>query len=201
MVEAEGVATTFMRSEVDIHAKEEVTCFQSLCCTITAQGTANSTAKIYWTRLSDLVDNNFCPERVLTFADREIYLQKETGLSRTKAIAIVGLSKAFLDGKLKESKLKTGSEKYIRGALLPMRGIGPWTVEMFLIHLHLPDVLPLGDLVVRKGIAELFSLQGPLCEKKKKDSQKMIDIMKPFAPYRSLAAIYFWKVADSKKKQ
>lgn len=78
-----------------------------------------------------------------------------------------------------------------------MRGIGPWTVEMFLIfHLHLPDVLPLGDLVVRKGIAELFSLQGPLCEKKKKDSQKMIDIMKPFAPYRSLAAIYFWKVAD-----
>ncbi|GFH46795.1 hypothetical protein CTEN210_03269 [Chaetoceros tenuissimus] len=193
IVEAQGVETTFMSSEVEIHAEKEVTCFQSLCRAITGQGTSNSTAKIYWTRLTDLVGNDFCPENFADREDYEIYLQKEIGFSRAKARYIIGLSEAFVNGTLSELMLKTGSEKDIRDALLPISGIGDWTIDMFLIfHLQLPDVLPLGDLNVKKGIADLFSLRG------KEKKEKMNDIMKPFAPYRSLAALYFWKVADSK---
>lgn len=194
IVEAEGVLTSFLSSK-------EVTCFQSICRAISSQGYSNETAKEIWKRLSNFVGNDFCPERVLTFKDRESYFQKGAGLSQAKARAIIYLSRAFVEGKLSESMLQTGSEEDIRDALLPIKGIGPWTINMFLIfHLHLPDVLPLGDLNVRKGIAKLFSMKGKgkngsLCEKQ--DAQKMKDIMKTFAPYRSLAVLYFWKVADS----
>ena len=73
---------------------------------------------------------------------------------------------------------------------------------MFLLfYLELPDILPLGDLGVRKGIAKHFGLRGTgkrgnLCMKN--DVDMMNNAVKSFAPYRSLLSIYMWKVADTK---
>jgi DNA-3-methyladenine glycosylase II len=72
---------------------------------------------------------------------------------------------------------------------------------MFLLfYLERPDVLPLGDLGVRKGIAKHFGMrgsgkQGSLCQKK--DFDKIVKAVEPFAPYRSLFTYYMWKVADT----
>jgi DNA-3-methyladenine glycosylase II len=72
--------------------------------------------------------------------------------------------------------------------LTQVKGIGRWTAEMFLIFcLGRPDVLPVGDLGVRKAIQKIYSLEGlPL-------PPTMLAIAQPWKPYRSIATWYLWK--------
>ena len=73
---------------------------------------------------------------------------------------------------------------------------------MFLMfHLHRPDLLPLGDLGVRNGIARHFAVKGAgknggLDEKK--DGARMEQLFAPFAPYRSVATWYMWRALETK---
>jgi DNA-3-methyladenine glycosylase II len=113
----------------------------------------------------------------------------------------VDLAEKFEAGILNDAFLQTASEHDVREALLQVKGIGPWSCDMFLLfYLERPDVMPLGDLGVRKGIAKHFGVrgsgkQGSLCPKK--DVDKMNDAVKAYAPYRSLLSFYMWKVVDT----
>jgi DNA-3-methyladenine glycosylase II len=67
--------------------------------------------------------------------------------------AVIALAQHFQDGTLTPSLLLTGSDSQVADALIAVRGIGRWTVDMFLIFtLRRPDVLPVGDLGVQKGL-------------------------------------------------
>jgi len=186
-------------------------CFQSLCRIIAGQQLAGSAARAMWHRLVRVVETStdeaqLTPNAILALAEQgfESQLQKPAGLSRAKARAIVALAEAFDRGNLTESFLTASSstEEEIRSKLLPIKGIGPWTCDMFLMfYLEKENVLPVGDLGVRKGIAKYFGLKGrgpkgSLCQVK--DKEVMEDIMKPFRPYQSLVTYYMWKVADTK---
>jgi DNA-3-methyladenine glycosylase II len=149
---------------------------------------------------------NLNPTSILRLAEQgvEEHLQKPAGLSRAKASSIVALATAFEKGELTEDFFiaPTSTEADIRNALLPIKGIGPWTCDMFLMfYLEKGNVMPLGDLGVRKGIAKFFTLTGrgpkqSLCQVKDKDVMERT--LAPFEPYQSLVAYYMWVVADTK---
>lgn len=221
IIKKEGIPTIYLKNDTNcrhdnndsnddndlIQAyKEPYNCFQSLCRIITGQQLAGSAATIIWNRLVATTENNVSPNKILELSDKgiETYLQKPAGLSRVKSHSIVELSKAFMEGTLSELFLSSGSEEEIRKALMNIKGIGPWSCDMFLIfYLERPDVFPMGDLAVRKGVAKLFSLKGSgpkgsLCPKK--DNKKMEQIMQPYQPYRSIATYYMWKIIDIKQE-
>ena len=76
--------------------------------------------------------------------------------------------------------------------LLVVKGIGAWSVDMFLLFgLNRPDILPTGDLGVRKGMRTYFGLD------ELPDPELMERLASPWRPYRSVASWYMWRVAET----
>lgn len=182
-------------------------CFQSLCRIIAGQQLAGSAASTIWNRLLITTGNNLTPQVIIELAEKglESNLQKPAGLSLAKAKSIKALSESFVSREeetLTESFLSNGSEAEVREALMKIKGIGPWSCDMFFIFSQeCQDILPVTDLGVRNGIAKFFALKGKgkkgsLCQKK--DLKLMKSVMQPYTPYRSIATYYMWKIADAK---
>jgi DNA-3-methyladenine glycosylase II len=190
--------------EGDLSQFQPQTCFQSLCRIVAGQQLAGAAARTVWNRLLETTKNELTPATVLKLVDQgiEVSLQKPSGLSGAKARAIHALARSFQDEQLTEIFLKSGSESAVREALLQIKGIGPWSCDMFLMfYLEQPNVFPVGDLGVRKGMAKYFDLRGKgkggaLCPKK--DLEAMQQAMEPYQPFQSLVTYYMWKVADTK---
>ena len=185
-------------------------CFQSLCRIIAGQQLAGKAAQAIWKRLLETTQNDLTPKTVVSLAGPsgvhlETAIQKPAGLSRAKSRAIWDLSLKFQQGELTEDFLTNPqtSELTIREALLNVKGLGPWSCDMFLMfHLERPNVFPFGDLGVRKGVAKTFDVKngkgtkGSMCQKK--DLERALSLVKPYLPYQSLLAYYMWKAADTK---
>lgn len=199
-------------------------CFQSLCRIIAGQQLAGAAARAMWNRLNKVIADSattkgsaggsrvnrshqaLTPEAILSLAELgvEEHLRKPAGLSGAKARSIVALAQAFADEDVTEAFLTspTSTEEDIRSKLLPIKGIGPWSCDMFLMfYLEKGNVLPVGDFGVRKGIAKFFGLKGKghkgsLCNIK--DKHVMEQAMAPYQPYQSLICYYMWAVADTK---
>ena len=188
--------------------KSPKNCFQSLCRIISGQQLAGAAAQKIWLNLLEATKNDLTPVKILKFVsdgNLETHLRKPAGISHAKARSIIALSEAFKDGTLSESFLTTGDVNQVREKLLQVKGIGPWSVDMFFIfYLEKPDVFPIGDLAVRKAIADLFGLKGKGQNGSldmKKDAEKMHQIMSPCKPFQSLATFYLYKVLDEKVKK
>jgi DNA-3-methyladenine glycosylase II len=190
-------------SDAAANMKKPSTCFESLCRIVAGQQLAGAAARTVWNRLLNTTKPQLNPSTVLDLAEKGLvdHLQKPAGLSLAKARSLVDLAQRFNDGILCEDVLQTSPEKQVRELLMQVRGLGPWSCDIFLLfYLERPNILPLGDLAVRKGIAKHFQLrgsgkQGALCPKK--DLDKILDATKPFEPYRSLLSYYMWRVADT----
>ncbi|TSA18462.1 MAG: DNA-3-methyladenine glycosylase 2 family protein [Nitrosopumilales archaeon] len=113
---------------------------------------------------------------------------RSAGLSSMKVEYLKDLAQKIEDGKLKMRKLSKMSDDEIIEHLTQVKGIGRWTAEMFLIFsLGRLDVLPTGDLGLRKGVQMAFSL--PELPKPKEVEK----IGMRWKPYRSVATWYLWK--------
>ena len=124
------------------------------------------------------------------------------GLSQRKLEYLRGLALAFTPanqveggGGLDDETLERASAEDVTRSLVALRGLGPWTVHMFrMFYLNHADVLPVGDFGVRRGMMLLYglsSMPGP---------EKMQAIAEPWAPYRTIGAMYMWRVADDAKE-
>jgi len=113
------------------------------------------------------------------------------GLSGAKAAAILDLARHVAEKKVVPGKLAALSDDEIAAMLLPVRGIGPWSIHMFLMFsLARPDVLPTGDLGIRKGMQRHFRLRTL------PDPAKMEKLARPWAPYRTVASWYMWRLLE-----
>jgi DNA-3-methyladenine glycosylase II len=113
---------------------------------------------------------------------------RKAGLSGMKATYIKDLSKKIESNKLRLDLLKDMSDEEVIEHLTQVRGIGRWTAEMFLIFaLGRLDVLPVGDLGLRKGVQKLYSLS----ELPQKDQIERL--AEKWRPYRTVATWYIWK--------
>ncbi|MCA9157697.1 MAG: DNA-3-methyladenine glycosylase 2 family protein [Planctomycetales bacterium] len=117
------------------------------------------------------------------------------GFSSAKVIAIQGIAAAAERGEVptRVQAAELSDEELIEH-LLPLRGVGRWTVEMLLIFtLGRLDVMPTDDFGIRSGLQHLAGLTD---SPRKGDFSKLTD---HWAPYRSVAAWYLWRLADSRK--
>lgn len=115
------------------------------------------------------------------------------GLSNNKALAIQDLAGKSLDGTLPTlAALSRRNDEQVIEKLCLVRGIGPWTAQMFLIfNLGRPDVMPATDLGVQKGVRAVYTtpeLPSP---------DEVLERTLHLAPYRSAACWYFWQAADT----
>lgn len=115
------------------------------------------------------------------------------GLSRNKALAIRDLAEKSLDGTLKPMRrISRLSDDAIIEDLCRVRGVGPWTAQMFLIfNLGRPDVMPATDLGVQKGVQAVYALA------ELPSPEEVIIRTRHLAPFRSAASWYFWRAADT----
>ncbi|ACI65229.1 predicted protein [Phaeodactylum tricornutum CCAP 1055/1] len=199
--------------------KDPSTCFESLCRIIAGQFVSGKSAQAVWKRLLEHARHDLTPTRILQLVsqpqgeDIEFGLQKPVGLTKNKAKSIVDLARHFEDGRLSEGFLTSSTSPSgdtdstitsIQKALLKVQGIGPWSVDMFLLfYLEQPNVLPLGDLGVRKGIAIHFAMRGSVKKGKqaqlcpKQDAPQIRRRLEAYAPYQSLLTYYMWRAADT----
>ncbi len=117
------------------------------------------------------------------------------GFSSAKVTAIQGIAAATGRGEVPTRELAAElSDQELIERLLPLRGVGRWTVEMLLIFtLGRLDVMPVDDFGIRSGLQHLAGLAE---HPRKSDFSKLTD---HWAPYRSVAAWYLWRLADSRK--
>ncbi|HEY4126519.1 MAG TPA: DNA-3-methyladenine glycosylase [Gammaproteobacteria bacterium] len=129
------------------------------------------------------------PELLLGLPDTVL---RSAGLSRNKVLAIRDLAAKALDGTVPEIRhLRKLPDEEIIERLTQVRGIGRWTVEMFLIStLGRPDVLPVTDLGIRKGLQRVYDM-------KRLPAYSTVERAgRAWSPYRSVAAWYLWRAAD-----
>ena len=162
--------------------------FNALSKSIIYQQLSGKVAKVIYNRFLDLFKNRIPDlEIIISLKDSEL---RKIGLSKQKTEYIKGLSKYFYkEGKLIDFPSLTNEE--ISKELIKIKGIGQWTVDMFLMFtMFRTDVLPVADLGIKKGFKELFNLKELPSEK------VMINKSKKWQPYRTIACCYLWKLVD-----
>ena len=113
---------------------------------------------------------------------------RETGLSVRKAETIKEVSVMIEDGRLRLERTGRMTDDQIKDTLTEVKGIGRWTAEMFMIFgLGRADVLPVGDLGLRKGVMRFYRLRGMPSE------DRVEEIAEAWRPYRTVATWYIWK--------
>ncbi len=119
------------------------------------------------------------------------------GFSSAKALAIQGIATAAVAGEIPtRAEANSMSDQELIDRLLPLRGVGKWTVEMLLIFtLGRLDVMPVDDFGVKSGLQQLFGLE----ELPRKET--FAQLTDSWRPYRSLGAWYLWRKADANKAQ
>ena len=116
---------------------------------------------------------------------------RSAGVSRAKAEYLLDLARNFADGTIKPRRFATMDNAALSERLCQVKGIGQWSVDMFMIFgLLRPDVLPVGDLGVRKGMQSYFGL-GEL-----PNAGVMEERAEPWRPYRSIASWYMWRILE-----
>jgi DNA-3-methyladenine glycosylase II len=163
----------------------------SLARAIVSQQLSGKAADTIWGRFLALYPRARFPRPAAILATEDAAL-RGAGLSGAKAAALKDLARHVVEKKLVTARLPAATDDEVAAMLLPVRGIGPWSVDMFLIFaLARPDVLPVGDLGVRKGMQRHFGLR------KLPEAEKMTRLAAPWRPYRSVAAWYMWRLLET----
>ena len=164
--------------------------FESLAEAIVYQQLAGRAAATIHGRFVAALDGTVTPTSVLAAPDEVL---AACGLSRAKAASIRDLAEHVASGRLALHRMGQLPDDEVVAHLTEVRGIGPWTAQMFLLGtLGRLDVWPTGDYGVRAGFGKAWGLPGI-------PSPTELDSMgEPFRPYRSLVAWYCWQVADER---
>jgi DNA-3-methyladenine glycosylase II len=169
----------------DFQIKKRNNHFAALVEAIISQQLASAAADAIIRRFKKLYPIFPKPIQVLNTKDSKL---RSVGLSKMKVGYLKDLAKKIEDGDLKIRTLSKESDEEIIAQLIQVKGIGRWTAEMFLIFsCGRLDVLPVGDLGLRKGVQLAFSLPDL---PKPKEVEK---IGMRWKPYRSVATWYLWK--------
>ena len=167
--------------------------FQSLVSAITHQQLHGRAAETIFGRFVALFPGPFPSPKAVVKAEPSSLLS--CGLSRAKAGAIQDLAAKVLDGTVpdREEALAMTNDELI-AAITKVKGIGRWTVEMFLIFtLGRPDVFPVHDFGIRKGFARVYR------KRRFPTPEELEKLGARFSPHRSTLAWYLWQAADIKE--
>jgi DNA-3-methyladenine glycosylase II len=164
--------------------------YGALVRSIVGQQLSTKAARTIYERLSALFGDRTPTPRELLDADPEAI--RGAGLSRPKVAYLRDLAEHVEDGELDLEHLAELPDDEVVAQLTAVKGLGQWTAHMFLIfHLGRPDVLPVGDLGIRRGAQLAYGLDDL------PDAAELELLAEPWRPYRSLACLYLWRSLDN----
>jgi DNA-3-methyladenine glycosylase II len=176
--------------------------FTTLARSVVGQQISVKAAQSVWNRFAELaadathasaggaspVSAHVVPDKVLALETADL---RSAGLSARKCEYLKDLALHFAEGRVHQGLWPSMDDEAIIQELIVIRGIGRWTAEMFLMfHLLRPDVLPLDDLGVLKGISINYFSGEPVTRAEARD------VAEAWIPYRSVATWYLWRSLD-----
>jgi DNA-3-methyladenine glycosylase II len=165
--------------------------FTTLARSIVGQQISVKAAQAVWDRFAAAaggMPTRLLPHDVLAL---DLPTLRAAGLSQRKCEYIADLAARFADGRVQAAGWPALDDEAIIAELAAVRGIGRWTAEMFLIfHLMRPNVLPLDDLGLLKGISLNYFSGEPVS---RSDAR---EVGEAWAPFRSVATWYIWRSLD-----
>lgn len=165
--------------------------YGALVRSIVGQQLSTKAARAIYGRLTERFGGRTPTPREVLEDDPE-ELRAAAGLSRAKVSFLRSLAEHVEDGSVDLERLDDLSDEEVIAELTAVRGIGLWSAHMFLMfHLQRPDVLPVGDLGIRKAVQAHYDLAelpaAPAIEA----------IAEPWRPYRTLASLFLWRSLDA----
>lgn len=164
--------------------------YGALVRSIVGQQLSTVAARTIYGRLTALFDHRPPTPAELLAADEETL--RSCGLSRPKIAYLRDLARHVLEGALDFPRLRELPDDDVASRLVAVKGIGQWTADMFLIfHLDRADVLPVGDLGIRRAVGRAYGLD------ELPDAETLYEIAVPWQPHRTLACLYLWGSLDN----
>ena len=163
--------------------------FETLVLLILEQQVSIDSAKATFLRIREKV-TSILPENLLELSDEDF---RAAGVSRQKTLYIKGLSQTIINKDIHLESLSGKTTEEVRSALIKIKGIGHWTIDVYLMFsLQAPDLIPLGDIAVINTIKELFNIH---------DKQEMENYVVQWSPYRSVATFLLWHYYLNKRNR
>lgn len=179
-------------SPCPLKPKKEEDYFTILLSGIIAQQLPPEVSQKLVQKLADLVGSPITADAVVNTSDAALC---DIGLSAQKVSYLKDFAKAIINGSVQIKAFKDMSDSQITKQLLQIRGLGQWTIEMFLLlGLCRTDVSPSADFIFKKQLQKLFNLQ----EIPKRG--KINQLTEHWRPWRSLAVWYLWMQANETTK-
>jgi DNA-3-methyladenine glycosylase II len=164
--------------------------YGALLRSIVGQQLSTKAARTIYGRLAGLYGDR--PPSPQELIDTDPERLREVGLSRAKASYLRSLAEHVVAGELELERLTELPDEEVSAQLTAVKGLGQWTADMFLIfHLGRPDVLPVGDLGIRRAVQIAYGLDGLPA------AAELAGIAEAWRPHRSLASLYLWSSLDN----
>ena len=177
-------------SPCPLQARPQAEYFSILLTGIISQQLPPEVSQQLLQKLEGLTGKPITPEAILRLTSEE-YLA--IGLNQQKIAYLYGFAQAVANGKIDMSRFATMTDSQITKQLLTVRGLGQWTIEMFLLlGLCRPDVVPSADYIFKKELQQLLHL--PELPKRGVINK----VTEPWRPWRSLVVWYLWQHANDK---
>lgn len=170
----------------DFLAPSEYDYFTHLCREIIGQQLSGKVANTIFSRFTKLFPKGEVrPERVMKIPDQKL---RDCGMAWSKVRSIKDVAENVSQKKIVLEKLTEFDNEAVIAELCKLKGVGPWTAEMFLMFtLRRPDVFSHGDYGLQKAIMKLYGY-------KKQPSRRTVErLAKKWSPYRSFACMILWQ--------
>lgn len=164
--------------------------FQTLVLTILEQQVSLASAYAAFKKLREKI-GYVTPAKLLQLSDEEMracyFTRQKMGYAR-------GLALAVQSGSIRLSKLALLPDEAVREKLIVLKGIGHWTIDVYLMHaLQRTDLFPLGDIALVNSLKEVKGLPKDISK------EKMLAIAEPWRPYRTIASMILWHAYIQKR--
>lgn len=164
--------------------------YGSLIRTIVGQQLSTKAARSIYGRLTALFEGRAPSPSEVISTDEE--LLRACGLSRPKVRYLRDLAHRVISGKLDLGALQDLPDEEVIQQIVAVKGLGRWSADMFLMfHLGREDVLPVGDLGVRRAVEGAYGLP------EIPNTATLEDLARPWSPHRTLASFYLWESLET----
>lgn len=164
-----------------------------LCKSVISQQLSTKVAAVIYRRFLDLFGTKRpTAQQIVDISIEEL---RSVGLSNAKATYIQNIAAYALANKMTDGRLYKMTDEEVMEYLLPIKGVGKWTVEMQLMFtLGREDVFAVDDLGIQQAMTKLYKLDAT---DKKKMKEQMLKISAKWSPYRTYACLHLWHWKDS----
>ena len=154
--------------------------FASMCHIILEQQVSIASAKAAYEKLVNLV-GKVDPFNISNATDQDL---RTCGISRQKTLYLKDLAQRVISKELDFSSLPMKSEQQIRNELIQIKGVGNWSIDVYLMFcMQSQDIIPLGDIAIKNTLMELYNC---------KSEEEMLAISFNWKPFRTLASFIIW---------